>query len=197
MSSDLADAEKYEEAYNGLLAEVDQLVVKNALAEDEAQRLSKFNAEILGHNNPAQRIVYVDRIRRELHETKHVRSSSDLPFLLCRRRPDRVWVLTQKLLLSTRDRDAAYADNDDLRSELELYKSVAVPQEVKPRTTITRVARPTAAVAEPDPAGSLSASSQGSEQTQRLSAARSSASSRLPSLPELPTDGDMTVDEIM
>ena len=42
-------------------------------AEEEAQRLSKFNAEILGHNNPAQRIMYVDRIRRELHETKHVR----------------------------------------------------------------------------------------------------------------------------
>ncbi|KAM5540255.1 hypothetical protein V8D89_006074 [Ganoderma adspersum] len=173
LSSDLADAEKYEEAYNGLLAEVDQLVMKNALAEDEAQRLSKFNAEILGHNNPAQRIVYVDRIRRELHETKH------------------------KLLLSTRDRDAAYADNDDLRSELELYKSVAVPQDVKPRTTITRVARPAAATLEPDPASSLSASSQGSELTQRLSAARSSVSSRLPSLPELPTDGDMTVDEIM
>ena len=82
MSSDLADAEKYEEAYNGLLAEVDQLVMKNALAEDEAQRLSKFNAEILGHNNPAQRIVYVDRIRRELHDTKHVRSSPDLPAVL-------------------------------------------------------------------------------------------------------------------
>ena len=87
MSSDLADAEKYEEAYNGLLAEVDQLVMKNALAEDEAQRLSKFNAEILGHNNPAQRIVYVDRIRRELHETKHVCSS---PRSLCWRCTHRV-----------------------------------------------------------------------------------------------------------
>ena len=73
LSSDLAEAERYHEAYNSLLAEVDQLVVKNALAEEEAQRLSKFNAEILGHNNPAQRIMYVDRIRRELHETKHVR----------------------------------------------------------------------------------------------------------------------------
>ncbi|PIL35838.1 hypothetical protein GSI_01498 [Ganoderma sinense ZZ0214-1] len=173
LSSDLAEAEKYEEAYNGLLAEVEQLVMKNALAEDEAQRLSKFNAEILGHNNPAQRIVYVDRIRRELHETKH------------------------KLLLSTRDRDAAYADNDDLRAELDLYKSVAVPQDVKPRTTITRVARPGTATLESDVTGPGLASSQGSEQAQRLSAARSSASSRLPSLPELPTEGDMTLDEIM
>lgn len=45
---------------------------RNNLAEEEADRLSKFNAEILGHNNPAQRIMYVDRIRRELAEAKHV-----------------------------------------------------------------------------------------------------------------------------
>ncbi|TBU40087.1 hypothetical protein BD309DRAFT_927826 [Dichomitus squalens] len=173
LSSDLAEAERYQEAYNNMLAEVDRLVVKNALAEEEAQRLSKFNAEIIGHNNPAQRIMYVDRIRRELHETKH------------------------KLLLSTRDRDAAYADNDDLRAELELYKSVAVPQEVKPRTYITRVTRPVAATLEPDTASSMS-TSRGSDQTQRSSATRSSTSaSRLPSLPELPASGDMTLDEIM
>ena len=74
MSTDLADAEQYREAYASLLAEVDALVEKNALAEDEAKRLSAFNAEIIGHRNPAQRIQYVDRIRRELHETKQVRS---------------------------------------------------------------------------------------------------------------------------
>lgn len=32
-------------------------------------------------------------------------------------------------------------DNDDLRHELELYKSVAVPTEYKPRTHVTRVTR--------------------------------------------------------
>jgi hypothetical protein len=53
--------------------EVGAVVDRNNLAEEEADRLSKFNAEILGHNNPAQRIMYVDRIRRELAETKHVR----------------------------------------------------------------------------------------------------------------------------
>ena len=52
---------------------MDALLEKNALAEDEAKRLSAFNAEIIGHRNPAQRIQYVDRIRRELHETKQVR----------------------------------------------------------------------------------------------------------------------------
>ena len=72
LNTDLAEMWKYQEAYNGLLAEVDALVEKNALAEEEAARLSAFNAEILGHRNPAQRIMYVDRIRRELHDTKQV-----------------------------------------------------------------------------------------------------------------------------
>ena len=65
--------EKYQEAYEALLAEVDTLVDRNALAEEEARRLSAFNAEIIGHRNPAQRIQYVDRIRRELHDAKQVR----------------------------------------------------------------------------------------------------------------------------
>ena len=48
------------------------LVARNALAEDEALRLSQFNAEILSHSNPTQKILYVDRIRRELADTKQV-----------------------------------------------------------------------------------------------------------------------------
>ncbi|KAI0745992.1 hypothetical protein C8Q76DRAFT_705692 [Earliella scabrosa] len=167
LSSDLAEAEKYVEAYNGLLAEVDALVVKNALAEEEAQRLSKFNAEILGHNNPAQRIVYVDRIRRELHETKH------------------------KLLLSTRDRDAVLADNDELRAELEMYKSVAVPQDVRPRTTITRVARVHSSTSESDLAVS------GSNPMQGLSGQRAAPGPTLASISEATGVGDMTLDELM
>jgi hypothetical protein len=55
------------------------LVDRNDLAEEEADRLSRFNAEILGHNNPAQRIMYVDRIRKELAETKHVRQTGYNP----------------------------------------------------------------------------------------------------------------------
>ncbi|RPD57602.1 hypothetical protein L226DRAFT_481835 [Lentinus tigrinus ALCF2SS1-7] len=174
LSSDLAEADKYVEAYNGLVAEVDALVVKNALAEVEAQRLSKFNAEILGHNNPAQRIVYVDRIRRELHETK------------------------QKLLLSTRDREAVMADNDDLRAELDMYKSVAVPHDIKPRTTITRVTRLPTAPSEPDMGSSVSAL-RVSDQTQGPYNSRSTTrGSTLTSVPELPAPGDdMTLDEIM
>jgi hypothetical protein len=70
---DLADAERYREAYHNLVDEVGVLAARNELAEGEANRLSQFNAEILGHTNPAQRIVYLDRVRRELAETKQVR----------------------------------------------------------------------------------------------------------------------------
>ena len=72
MTAELAEAERYQEAYTNLVEEVDALIQRNALAEDEAQRVSKFNAEILGHTNPAQKIMYVDRIRKELFETKKV-----------------------------------------------------------------------------------------------------------------------------
>ncbi|KAI0675174.1 hypothetical protein C8Q78DRAFT_1075491 [Trametes maxima] len=169
LSTDLADAERYEEAYNNLLAEVDALVVRNALAEEEAQRLSKYNAEILGHHNPAQRIMYVDRIRRELHETK------------------------QKLLVSTRDREAVLADNDELRHELALYKSVAVPDGFKPRTNITRVGRIPAALSESELGASL-APDQGGPGLPR-SAARLASVQEM-SLGETGVD-DMTLDEIM
>ena len=72
LTADLTEAEQYREAYHGMFDEVDALVRKNALAEDEAAKLSKFNAQILGHNNPQQRIMYVDKIRQELHDVKQV-----------------------------------------------------------------------------------------------------------------------------
>lgn len=78
--AELAEAERYREAYGQLVEEVDALVARHALAEEEARKLSKFNAEIVGHNNPAQRIVYVDRIRRELHETKQVSAPAELAY---------------------------------------------------------------------------------------------------------------------
>jgi hypothetical protein len=74
LTVELADAERYREAYHNLVDEVGVLAARNELAESEAHRLSEFNAEILGHNNPAQRIVYLDRVRRELAETKQVRA---------------------------------------------------------------------------------------------------------------------------
>lgn len=94
MTAELTDAERYQEAYYSLSDEVGSLVARNQLAEDEAQRLSKFNAEILGHNNPAQRIMYVDRIRRELAEAKHVR----ITYHFGQEQPTLMWVWVYRKL---------------------------------------------------------------------------------------------------
>ncbi|KIP05590.1 hypothetical protein PHLGIDRAFT_146852 [Phlebiopsis gigantea 11061_1 CR5-6] len=117
LHADLVEAERYQQAYNSLIDQVDALIRKNALAEGEAQQLSRFNAEILGHHNPSQRIQYVDRIRRELHETK------------------------QELLMMTKERDAVSSENDVVLHELQAYKSVNAAVDPKPRTTLTRVGR--------------------------------------------------------
>lgn len=75
MSIELAEAEAYQEAYEALAEEMRGIVARNEVAEEEAHRLSQFNAEILSHHNPTQRIFYVDRVRRELAETKQVSQS--------------------------------------------------------------------------------------------------------------------------
>ncbi|TFK44638.1 hypothetical protein BDQ12DRAFT_28373 [Crucibulum laeve] len=118
LTTELTDAERYQEAYYSLSDEVGSLLSRNQLAEQEAAKLSKFNAEILGHNNPAQRIMYVDRIRQELAEAKH------------------------KIVMLTREQEAIIARSDDLQHEVDTYKSVMVPVGNKPRTNITRVGRP-------------------------------------------------------
>ncbi|KAF8972978.1 hypothetical protein BDZ97DRAFT_1912579 [Flammula alnicola] len=108
-------------AEDALRAEIEQLTTELANArisrKREAERISKFNAEILGHNNPAQRIMYVDRIRRELAEAKH------------------------KIVLLTREQENVAAQNDELQHELDMYTSVRVPLDSKPRTNITRIGR--------------------------------------------------------
>lgn len=134
MTTELTDAERYQEAYYSLSDEVGSLVARNALAEDEAQRLSNFNAEILGHNNPAQRIMYVERIRNELAETKQASL-----FSLSSRV---ILILAQKLVTAVREHETALSQNDELVHELDMYKSVMVPVESKSRTNITRVVRP-------------------------------------------------------
>ena len=78
MTAALSNAECYKEAYYSLSDEIGKLLTRNQIAEEEVDRISQFNAEILGHHNPAQRIMYVDRIRRELAEAKQVRSLETL-----------------------------------------------------------------------------------------------------------------------
>ncbi|KIJ49471.1 hypothetical protein M422DRAFT_27837 [Sphaerobolus stellatus SS14] len=118
LSDELEDVSRYKDAHADLLSEVIELIQRNELAEEEAERLSKFNAEILGHQNPQQKICYVDRIRQELAETKHL------------------------LLKSTMDRDDLAANNTALLHEVAAYKSKAIPIDLKPQTTRVRVERP-------------------------------------------------------
>jgi hypothetical protein len=97
--------------------EFEGIIMRNELAEQEADYLSKFNAEILGHNNLGQRIHYVDRIRRDLADTR------------------------QKLLISSQEQEAIQHDNEVLRAELTAYKSYDPSIRGKTGTHITRVAR--------------------------------------------------------
>lgn len=115
LGSEVANAERLQEAYRALSDEVGSLLAKNALAEDVAQQLSKFNAEIIGHQNPAQKIMYVERIRNELAESK------------------------QKHALLTREHEVLVSQKQELENEVDMYKSVVVFN--KPKTTITRVHR--------------------------------------------------------
>ncbi|KAF7315370.1 hypothetical protein MIND_00051600 [Mycena indigotica] len=116
LTSAVAESEQFQAAYYSLSDEVKSLIARKELAEGEAEKLSKFNAEILSHNNPAQKIFYLDRVRRELAETKH------------------------KLALADIDLQSAKSENAELVSELETY--TAIPMEGKPRTVVTRVTRP-------------------------------------------------------
>ncbi|KAJ4498291.1 hypothetical protein C8R41DRAFT_818661 [Lentinula lateritia] len=118
LTYELSEAERFQEAYYSLSEELEGLLDRNALAEDEAQRLSRVNAEIIGHHNPLQRIMYLEKIRNELAETK------------------------QKLLVSMRTNETVAIQNQDLQNELDMYKSVAVPHELKLGTKFTRMARP-------------------------------------------------------
>ncbi|KAJ6499380.1 hypothetical protein C8R45DRAFT_821070 [Mycena sanguinolenta] len=118
LTTELAESDQFQAAYYSLSDEVKSLIARKELAEGEAERLSKFNAEILGHQNPAQRIVYVDRIRRELAETKH------------------------KLVATETECESVASQNAELVRELQMYKPTSVPSENKPRTAVTRVSRP-------------------------------------------------------
>ncbi|GJJ06458.1 hypothetical protein Clacol_000650 [Clathrus columnatus] len=117
LSDDVEDALRYKEAHADLLSEVVALIQRNELAEAEAERLSKFNAEILGHKNPQQKIYYMDRIRSELADAKH------------------------ELLRSSREREVLAVSAATLQSELALYKSITVPIEHKPIGSRVRVER--------------------------------------------------------
>lgn len=47
----------------------------------------------------------------------------------------------QRLLVATKRKEAVEAGNQELRHELDMYKSVTLPAESKQRVTITRIGR--------------------------------------------------------
>ena len=117
LSAALSGAARYEDAYKQMRKEFEGVIMRNELAEQEADYLSKFNAEILGHNNLGQRIHYVDRIRQDLAEAR------------------------QKLLISTQEQEVMEQDNETLRAELKAYKSYDPSVREKTGTHLTRVGR--------------------------------------------------------
>jgi Hyaluronan mediated motility receptor C-terminal len=117
LTNELTSLEPYKEAFEQLNTRIDSLLARKKVAEDEAAELSEFNAQILGHHNSAQRIMYVDRIRRELAECK------------------------QNLAELVAEQEREKASNAALQVELDMYKSVMVPPAHKPKTHITRVSR--------------------------------------------------------
>lgn len=98
--------------------------------------------------------------------------------------------MLQQLLQFNRERDAAEEENQELRCELDMYKSVAVPKENKPRTNITRVARM------PLSAQSLNAASLAPSVAR--SVMKSEVGTKMHTVHETEfRPGDMTLDEIM
>ncbi|KAL1725218.1 hypothetical protein EV714DRAFT_221782 [Schizophyllum commune] len=117
LTAELEEAIEYKDAYEQLVEEAHVLASRNEIAEAEARQLMKANADILGHDNPSQRIVYVDKIRNELHGTR------------------------QEIARLRAEREAFLNKHAALLQELDSYRSVMVPIDGRPKTHMTRVAR--------------------------------------------------------
>lgn len=117
LTVELERAVEYKEAYEELIEDARVLASRNEIAEAEARQLMKANADILGHSNPSQRIVYVDKIRNELHDAR------------------------QEIARMRADRQVLAARHEAVLNELDSYKSVMVSLDGRPKTHMTRVAR--------------------------------------------------------
>ncbi|KAJ9475101.1 ER to Golgi transport-related protein [Pseudozyma hubeiensis] len=117
MASMLNQAEHYEALYNELVEQTKHLVQRNALAEEQVASLSALNSELLSHNNPNQKIMYMDRVRHELDDVKH--ENFDLRWQL----------------------ERAQEENRALQRELVSYRAVDAPLSQRPRAEVTRVMR--------------------------------------------------------
>ncbi|TKY86443.1 hypothetical protein EX895_004592 [Sporisorium graminicola] len=113
----LDQAEHFETLYLELVEQSKHLVQRHALAEEEKAALSALNSELLSHNNPNQKIMYMDRIRHELDDVKQEN-------------------LGLRLQL-----ERMQEDNKVLQKELGSYRAVDMPLSQRPRAEVTRVLR--------------------------------------------------------
>lgn len=93
----------------------------------------------------------------------------------------------QQIGLLTNEQENIAAQNDALQNELDMYKSVQVPLESKPRTNITRIGRA--------PLVNLAASMNSAGQRTRSLTGKAAYVPAKPVL-EVINDGDMTTDEL-
>ncbi|SNX84705.1 uncharacterized protein MEPE_03414 [Melanopsichium pennsylvanicum] len=117
MAAQLDQALHFEALYHELAHEMKHLIERNALAEEEKATLSALNSELLSHNNPMQKIMYMDRVRHELDDVKQEN-------------------LSLRLQLERMEEE-----NQMLGKELRAYKAVDVPLSQRPRAEVTRVLR--------------------------------------------------------
>ena len=117
MAQMLGEASKYEALYTELCQQTRHLLERHALAEEEKASLSALNASLLSHTNPFQKIMYMDRIRRELDDVKQEN-------------------VTIKLQLEEAEARAA-----DYETELRSYKAIDAPLSMRPRASVTRIHR--------------------------------------------------------
>ncbi|EST08464.1 hypothetical protein PSEUBRA_001881 [Kalmanozyma brasiliensis GHG001] len=119
MAALLDQAEHYETLYNELADQAKHLLERNALAEEEKATLSALNSELLSHNNPHQKIMYMDRVRHELDDVKQENVGLRLQL------------------------ERMEEENRIMQRELGSYKAVDVPLSQRPRAEVTRVLRTT------------------------------------------------------
>lgn len=117
MASLLDQAEHFESLYHELAEQTKHLVERYALAEEQKATLAALNSELLSHNNPNQKIMYMDRIRHELDTTKHENLSLRLQLVRLEEQ------------------------NTLMQRELSSFKAVDLPLSQRPRAEVTRVVR--------------------------------------------------------
>lgn len=113
----LYEAAAVRDAFDKLQHQMSILAGRSELFEEEASQLAAINAELASHTNPNQKIVYLDRIRRDLSEKR------------------------EECIELRVERDEQRERADRLEEEVRMYRSVEVTLEERPRAKFTRVER--------------------------------------------------------